>query len=103
MQYAFYTLPSYFCFNVLLVLLYMYILNHVCIYLIHIIYPSMLRLNLMLFPLFPFPFPPPTPLLKLLYNTGVYNIFVKMVLCGCRSECGVLGLLTEISNNGGSH
>ena len=48
----------------------------------------------------PFPFP---PLLKLLSNTCVYNIIVKMVFCGCSSECGVPGLLTEISNNGGSH
>ena len=60
----------------------------------------MLLMNLMLSHLFPPPFP---PLLKLLSNTCVYNIFVKMVLCGCSSECGVPGLLTEISNNGGSH
>ena len=61
----------------------------------------MLLMNLMLSALFPLPFP--SSPLKLLYNTGMYNIFVKIVYCGCSSECGVPGLLTEISNNGGRH
>ena len=56
-------------------------------------------MNLMLSPLFPLP---SLPLFKLFYYTAVNNIFVKLVLCGCRSEYVVSGLLTEISNNGGS-
>ena len=60
----------------------------------------MLLMNLMLSHLFPLPFP---LLLKLLSNTCVYNIFVKMVFCSCGSECGVPGLLTEISSYGGGH
>ena len=77
-----------------------YILNRVYIYRIHNIYPNMLLMNLMQSHLFPLPF---APLLKLLPNTCVNNIFVKIVFCGCSSECGVPGLLTEISNNGGNH
>ena len=77
----------------------LYIIKHVCIYFIHIIYPNMLLMNLMLSPLFPLP---SLPLLKLLYYTAVNNIFVKLVFCGCRSEYVVSGLLTEISNSGGS-
>ena len=58
-------------------------------------------MNRMLSALFPLPFP--SSPLKLLYNSGMYNIFVKMVYCGCSFECGVPDLLTEISNNGGRH
>ena len=68
---------------------YLYILNLIYINITHFIYPYMLLMNLMLSALFPLPFP--SSPLKLFYNTGMYNIFVKMVYCGCSSECGVIG------------
>ena len=80
--------------RILVSIYYLHIIKHICIYLIHIIYPNMLLMNLMLSPLFPLPSP---TLLKLLYYTAVNNIFVKMVFCGCRSKYVVSGLITEIS------